>query len=665
MDRDAKLARDLLNLAPLKAASGAYDSTAIAPYDLEAGPPITLDGKYARLVEGDLEAWNGDRSSALFALTGHLLRGGVPPNITVDYVSTIDSAAGIGKFVGRPDQYWKMVENVQLPDVLEAPAPLNPGDYLAGGRRYYKQGGSYWAEFQTKDGAATVELSNFVFDNPRLVRLGEETWLKTDVVMRTHQVRRDFQIPSANFKSRLPDLGGGMWLGSDTDLGHILRWTTQSAPVFAGVSSVGRHGPLFVTSSQVYDKDGPNDGTNTVYVQRGSAPPSVTYAPELPPLDMERRRSIGQFMLGLNEPRVMVPVLGWLFASLFAPLIREKVKHFPILTLYGSPSAGKTSVLNILTRYLYGDWTEALKPSTAFATLSTLGSVNALPLVWDEVYRSDSHGRILLDHVKELYSGEVARRGTQSLTVREFPLVAPTVLLGEIDQRGTETSYSDRTIAVYLPAADTRTDEQRASYRRLRDQSAEMVSRFATDLMYYSLRTNFDDVWTEATQFEVEAQKDREIDNAHVIGLGWLSFMRFTGEHLEGDATTIIKNLYVGDSQLTGRIRPPLLTFVEQLAVLAQLGQLQPGIDYEIKDGELRIRRGSAWKLYSERYRDDVERVKATSHTLGLWLGENPGDVVLDPGKVFQFTQAGSSRGFALSIDRLVEAGVSIEGFRE
>ena len=701
---DELLAATLVDLEPLAGTAVTLHGP-VGFWDYDDGPPIPLAGKYLEVWNGDLSAY-GDRSKALFAITSYLLRKHVAADVTVAAVASLDSQH-YNKYTDREGMYWTMADKAadsgvaqrqeqQSPKLsVEGSSPstvsqqgvsqrsdyrarnsedggstpsLATNYYEAGAKTYYAEDGAYWVTAQTgKDKVETRELCNFVFEEPALVLLDGDQWLSSTVkVDRRYRSRADFLIPAANFKTKLPSLGGGMWLGSDNDLAHVLRWVQRDAPTFTGVGAVGMHTindkRLFVADGEVYDARGPITDSGVRYVRRFGATTTVRFGDS--GVDVG---TVGALLTALNTPDVIWPVIGWAFAAPFADMIRAKAGHFPILSIFGSPGGGKTMLAQTVLRFIRGFEPDLLKPSTLFTLLTELSSTNSVPLVYDEVRSRDRGGAALLSLLKELYTGSVAKRGTQTQHVNEYALTAPTAIIAEIDQRGNDLALSDRILPVYLPPKERRLDSMSQAYYALRELSDTDASGFAYQYMLYTLRADFDGLWTEANQIEADDESDREMDNIRSAILGAIAFIKFTGidPGLIDVAIDSIGALYSrserSEAGAGGRVQPPLWTWIEQLSVLAHQGQVYPDVDYSISKGKIHIHRASMWRKYQKEYERDPERVEASSHTIGRWITENPGGVVASEGQVS--VGGRTIRGFSISVPKAQEMGVDVTGF--
>lgn len=635
----------------------------------EVAAPVPAGGKLATVLRiGGVEF----REKALDAngiLWYHVKDCPFHPGEGSPYGCGVGEAAD-GRFVGKCFhnrgagkgwQEWKVALGLG-----EAPAPT---EYIAGRFRYFVRDNVYWVEDMEYTPKGSEDpmpmfkpLSNFVFEDARVVRIEEERWLDATVVIEGRErVRRSIRIPAANFRSKMPELGGGMWLGGDSELAAVLNWVQRGAEKFKGVDIVGRHGNMFVLRDAVYTVDGPVPDSSIVYLHRRGTAPRVSFTESGP----DNRKAIGEGLLALNRPEVIWPMLGWFFGSLYAPLIRAAVGHFPILAVTGSPGAGKTQAAQLIQRFLLGALESPRSASTNFSILSELSGTNAFPVVYDEVRRGHRGSDFLLQNIKEIYAGSMATRGTRDQKLNEYPLIAPICILGETDSRGSEQALSERIIPVHMPPSHQRTLTEQAAYYALRDMEA---GTFAYSYMLHTLRTDFPALWAEASTLIAESETDREIDNIRAVYAGALSFINFTGVGDNNNALDSIASLYhgeeSGEARQVGRLKPPLWTWLEQLAVLAQMGKLMATVDYTVEGDTLRIVRGSAWKVYSREYERDPDRVNASSHTIGSWLKEDPGDIIQGQDNIlFRRPNKSQARGFAVSLEAATEHGIELEGF--
>jgi DNA primase len=142
-------------------------------------------------------------------------------------------------------------------------------------------------------------------------------------------------------------------------------------------------------------------------------------------------------LLGLNEPAVILPVLGWFFATPFKPRLMEILDHFPFLMVHGSKESGKTSLCRFIFWRLFG-----VNPHTPFSVTDSdfswyhlFSSSSSIPIFLDEYKKSDMASdrvKSLQRILRRLYGGEVERRGRADQTVNVFRLMAPVCLAGEM-----------------------------------------------------------------------------------------------------------------------------------------------------------------------------------------------------------------------------------------
>ncbi|MCB1060971.1 MAG: hypothetical protein KDB65_12115 [Calditrichaeota bacterium] len=140
-------------------------------------------------------------------------------------------------------------------------------------------------------------------------------------------------------------------------------------------------------------------------------------------------------ILAVNQPEVMLPILGWFFAVPLKPRITDLVGSFPALFCYGTQGGGKTSLLELMmSLHGYDDPVVSSCTMKQFPMLKLLSSTNAVPVVLDEFKPYDMRDGQVMDltrMLRKVYRGEIEDKGNPDQTVTHYHLTAPVVLCGE------------------------------------------------------------------------------------------------------------------------------------------------------------------------------------------------------------------------------------------
>ncbi|NVJ28898.1 hypothetical protein HUW62_47705, partial [Myxococcus sp. AM011] len=170
----------------------------------------------------------------------------------------------------------------------------------------------------------------------------------------------------------------------------------------------------------------------------------------------------------INTPQVVLPMLGWFFATPLKPRLLEKVGSFPILFSYGTQGSGKSSTCTEVFWPLAGvPASDAYSVTeTEFALVKLLSSTRSVPVVLDEYKPHDMPPpRLHLVHryMRRLYRGETEERGRPDLTVSTYRLQAPLCVCGET--RPTEAALVERILPVSPEKATVQQPAYRAAFR--------------------------------------------------------------------------------------------------------------------------------------------------------------------------------------------------------
>lgn len=140
-------------------------------------------------------------------------------------------------------------------------------------------------------------------------------------------------------------------------------------------------------------------------------------------------------ILAVNQPEVMLPILGWFFAVPLKPRIMDLVGSFPALLCYGTQGGGKTSLLELMmSLHGYDDPVVSSCTMKPFPMLKLLSSTNAVPVVLDEYKPYDMRDGQVMDlsrMLRKVYRGEIEDKGNPDQTVTHYHLTSPVVLCGE------------------------------------------------------------------------------------------------------------------------------------------------------------------------------------------------------------------------------------------
>jgi hypothetical protein len=356
-------------------------------------------------------------------------------------------------------------------------------------------------------------------------------------------------------------------------------------------------------------------------------------------------------------------------------LIHARLKHFPILNVWGSMGAGKASLLRLFWRLL-GVESELLAcTETPFALLSLLSSTSSIPLVFDEFKPYDMKP----DQVKwfertlrRVYDGELEHRGRPDLRLISYRLQAPVAVAGEVPV-ARQPAMRERIIPVspsktWLPEHE----EARKAYWELVKLP---LHAFAGMFVEWSLLQDFAKAWKMANQALTNNFKreipERIMDSLRVVSFGLRQFEQFgldqglpVPDELDVSAifTGIVDQLVNAD----GRSRIGLDALLEHLSTMAEMGRIKGGTHYTMTgDGRLALRLDSClaeYRRYAKETASDDEVLNKESYERQLRENRDANGYVLGTSERAYFGQD-RLRVVMISIERAETSGIDLGGF--
>ena len=293
-----------------------------------------------------------------------------------------------------------------------------------------------------------VKLANFILVPKLLVSVANEgqnliAEVRTEDGKSAEKVFKQIDFSSKpRFLSALPDLNCNTFFSGDVPIQRILDFIFKKYPVERkrGYTSIGLDLKTnrWVLPQGILSKDGWITDPEEVYIDNGSNfSSSIDY---LHLSDSEYEEFIYSLipnLLALNEPRVIIPLVGWFMATPLKPFIHKQLGHFPILQLWGTFGGGKSQSIRKVFWPLMGiEREEAYSiTETEFSFIKLFSSSTSIPIFVDEYRPSDMKSwQVNYFHrlVRRSYDGEVETRGRPDLTLVAFQISTPVVFAGEV-----------------------------------------------------------------------------------------------------------------------------------------------------------------------------------------------------------------------------------------
>jgi hypothetical protein len=400
------------------------------------------------------------------------------------------------------------------------------------------------------------------------------------------------------------------WKGSDDNVQDVLRLVASAAvPTRRGTTNLGYHagpeGARWVWPGPAITADGFLEEADVVFVPTGSTLPARMVYEPTPANETEAlAREVLPRLLKLNAHEVILPMLGWFFATPFKPRLHKLLGHFPILMVWGTQGSGKTSLVKEILWPLFGvaRRTEPYScTETEFALIRQFACTDSVPVFLDE-FKPRDMGKVKVDKLlrlfRRVYGGETEERGRVDLSVASYNLLAPIVFAGESMPEG-DPALIERMLCV-SPDKNFLMEHPEAC-DAFRELARMQLGRLAGPFIQWSLGRDVDEELERArattetliTQARLKGRVPlRVFDNLLVMTFGLQMFDAWAQElgvaTPDADALAAFKALTA--SLLEGEasnVKDAFDAFLEACSTYAHLGALKENTHYVMIDGKL------------------------------------------------------------------------------
>lgn len=480
------------------------------------------------------------------------------------------------------------------------------------------------------------------------------------------------QLPSADLQ----------WTGSDNNVQGLLRVLAgRPVPRRQGSSMLGdyRKGDqhLWLGPDCAIDRTGFVDPPPVVYVPSGaSLDKRLSYLPTDDETFLSIARVVFRYLPLVNTPAVILPVLGWFFATPLKASFMKSVGSFPSLFIWGTQGSGKSSLCIDIMWPLFGvrDAEPYSATETEFALLKLLTSTRSVPVFIDEYkpYDMQKHRlNTLHRYLRRLYRGETEERGRPDLKVNSYHLQAPVCVAGET--RPTEAALLER---ILTSNPEKTTLREKAGYQHAhRELRAVDLALFAPRYIQFCLGRDFETDLELARSVTETLLGDRKVpirivENLTAMLLGVHLFEEFAtacGCELPDDlGVAAAVDAVIADVLETDHgVKNALDHFLEMLGVMAVQGHLKHRVHYVFDEGRLAVHLESsydAFRAHCKRidYQGEVVDLKALRRL--ITENKKQGGFVVAESERVTF-DGRDSRRRAVLLDLKLSTGISCDDF--
>lgn len=452
---------------------------------------------------------------------------------------------------------------------------------------------------------APQPISNFTLKAVERIWTPAGELLVVDAHVHGGQVHRGIVLPVSAFKTA-KDLKQALkradlaWLGTDGQTQQLqYKLSRQCRRRRNGVSTIGYVetpdgrlwvGPDGAVIRTVWE---PAEVDDIIFTPSGSQlERRVRYEHADAEVVRDLARRVLPALLRLNRPRTILPIIGWFFATPFAPRLREMYGMYPVLVCWGTKGTGKSSLIAQIFWPIFGITRHEpfAASDTRFAFLRLLSSTASVPAVVDEYKPRDlKEDQVLFINrlVRQVTGGEEANRGRSDKGVDGYLLVAPLCIIGE-QRPEHDAAIADRIVSVQ-PDANALVDNPEfvSTFERMRREKLGLLAvPFIEFVLGRDVRAEFEAARAEADPVIDRIPSAADITarcryNMHVVAFGLRTFRAFADSlgvalpefDLREAFVSTIDDVMDG----SGGGRSALDEFVETSSFLATLPSQQSG----------------------------------------------------------------------------------------
>ncbi len=412
--------------------------------------------------------------------------------------------------------------------------------------RYEEQTKSLPVQFVIKNNSYLKKDNNkimttFTIEPKELLVLDDSDCLKCDVISAQGYTYPNIHIENTDWHSKaklLKAIGHQdcTFHGTDNDIQILCSYVNTSVPVRKkGTRVIG-----LLTNEQTWVTNGLNITKE-----------KISYDPEIISYDKGKNAfyygiSYAQvtdaeysiFISGLynditriNEETIIVPWLGWIFATPIKPILLDCVGGFPLAFVHGTQGGGKTSSAKVLKRLCgYIDPKPHSCKEKAFPLLKLISSTNAIPVLLDEfkskLLTEDQMNNIIA-YMNKAYSGETESKGQADQRTKDYEILAPLCVMGEWNI--TVPSVHERILVIRVKDTVKKNKSMQEAFDRVRQLHLEA---FMPRYIQFCLNQDIPKMFEEAKcivekHFGSKMIAPRIVDNLSVMVLGIELFKQF------------------------------------------------------------------------------------------------------------------------------------------
>ncbi len=538
------------------------------------------------------------------------------------------------------------------------------------------------AYYKRTNNNGRIQVTSFTIKPKELLVLDDGDCLQCDITTSQNYKYENILIENTDWHSKqkfLKAIGHQdcNFFGSENDLQSLCSFVNVKVPVRkTGTKVIGLHDTHWVVQDMNITSSGILPEPEIVPYEKGADAfyHGIDYALLEKPDYNVLVSGIYNNVTNINQPEVVLPWIGWTFASVVKPNIMSWTGSFPLVFVHGGQGSGKTSTGKLFKRLCgYTDSSPVSCTLRSFPMLKMLSSTNAIPVLFDEFKQSDMKEEQidnLLRFMRKSYAGEVESKGKADQTVEDYLLQAPITVMGEWSI--SQPAIKERILLIRFTDIVKKNAKMREAFERLNELPLE---GFMPRYIQFCLGQDIHGMYDRAKRivnkhFANMIVAPRILSNLTVMILGLMLFKKFGRSY--GVSVPKLKVKELLDNQLkeitgssTGFVKSAVDQLMEELSVMVQNAVIKPE-DYKVgKVGALNVLAIRFRKIFPE-FKNYAQRTKyegdLLNHDSYMNLFEDC-DYVVHKSQPFRFGGNTTHRCLIIDVDKIKKTGIDMAGF--
>jgi len=529
------------------------------------------------VIEAAIQGANeGERTFNLTRQIGFYMKKGLSKDQTLAHVTE-----------------WNRKNNPPLPD-KKVKATVNDmyRRYDKTPVKYFEKDGSYFKTVVSKKEFHDVQVSTFTFQPKELLVLPNSDCLRCDITTNNGYTYRNILIENSDWHSKaklLRAIGHQdcSFLGSENEVQALCSYINAMVEIRkTGTKTIGLFNDTWVTEEFNISASGIMNPPAIVPYDKGADAfyHKIRYAVLSDAEILEMAREFYSTILEINNPEVVMPWIGWLFATPLKPIIQAQLGGFPSVFVHGAQGTGKTSTSLVFMKLAgYKDPRPNVVTTKPFPMLKLLSSSNAIPVFLDE-YKVHDMTEEQVENIhrfmRKSYNSELESKGRQDQTVEDYVISAPIVLMGEWDIN--EPAIKERVLVVRFTNAVKKDQKMQEAFKKL---SGLQLEGFMPRYIQYALSQDVGAMLEDSMQI-VRRTLDRSeiapriVNNLSVMVMGFKLFEGYAASlGITPPTVDVGKVLGVQLKEITGSttgfVRSAVDQLIEELGIMWQKNEKQ------------------------------------------------------------------------------------------